>query len=177
MLCQECNQREATLHFAKIINGEKTEFHICEKCAKEKGEYSPGSNSFSIHQLLSGLLHFEQPVQSDNGQTKAHEDLKCSKCGMTYVQFTKVGRFGCDHCYKSFSSKLDPILKRVHSGNHTHAGKIPKRIGGGIQIQRKIDGLKQELRGYIDDEAFEKAAEIRDQIRALEKEKNEQKGG
>lgn len=37
MLCQECNKRPATLHFTKIVNGEKTEFHICETCAKEKG--------------------------------------------------------------------------------------------------------------------------------------------
>ena len=38
MICQECNQRPATLHFTKIINGEKTEVHLCEKCAQEKGE-------------------------------------------------------------------------------------------------------------------------------------------
>lgn len=38
MLCQECNKRPATLHFTKIVNGEKTEFHICESCAREKGE-------------------------------------------------------------------------------------------------------------------------------------------
>ena len=28
MLCQECDKRPATLHFTKIVNGEKTEFHI-----------------------------------------------------------------------------------------------------------------------------------------------------
>ena len=46
MICEECHEREASLHFTKIINGEKTEFHICEHCAKEKGEFLPGSNSF-----------------------------------------------------------------------------------------------------------------------------------
>ena len=39
MICQECNQRPATLHFTKIINGEKEQFHFCEQCAQEKGEY------------------------------------------------------------------------------------------------------------------------------------------
>ena len=38
MVCQECNQRPATLHFTKIVNGEKEEFHLCEKCAQEKGD-------------------------------------------------------------------------------------------------------------------------------------------
>ncbi|MFC0469778.1 UvrB/UvrC motif-containing protein [Halalkalibacter kiskunsagensis] len=172
MICQECNKRKASLHFAKIINGEKTEFHICEQCAKEKGDYFPGTNSFSIHQLLSGLLHFEQPL-------KAEADTKpsCEKCGMTYEQFTQVGRFGCANCYKSFETKLGPILKRVHSGNHTHAGKLPERIGGGIQLQRQIESLKEELKQFIEQEEFEKAAELRDEIRLLEKQKNEKKEG
>ena len=60
MHCQECGKKPATLHFTKIVNGEKTEFHICESCAREKGEGIPGtSNGFSIHSLLSGLLDFE----------------------------------------------------------------------------------------------------------------------
>ena len=42
MLCQECGKKPATLHFTKIVNGEKTEFHICESCASEKGERIPG---------------------------------------------------------------------------------------------------------------------------------------
>jgi protein arginine kinase activator len=172
MICQECNKRQASLHFAKIVNGEKTEFHICEQCAKEKGEYFPGTNSFSIHQLLSGLLHFEQPLK-----TESEAKPSCEKCGMTYEQFTQVGRFGCANCYKSFESKLGPILKRVHSGNHTHAGKLPERIGGGIQLQRQIETLKEELKGLIEQEEFEKAAELRDEIRLLEKQMNEQKEG
>jgi protein arginine kinase activator len=65
----------------------------------------------------------------------------------------------------------------VHSGNHTHAGKLPERIGGGIQLQRQIETLKEELKGLIEQEEFEKAAELRDEIRLLEKQMNEQKEG
>ncbi|GAE26001.1 nucleotide excision repair protein [Halalkalibacter wakoensis JCM 9140] len=118
-------------------------------------------------------MHFEQPLKTEAQEVKP----SCDKCGMTYEQFTQVGRFGCAHCYKSFEAKLEPILKRVHSGNHKHAGKLPERIGGGIQLQRQIDSLKTELKGLIDQEEFEKAAELRDKIRLLEKQKNEQKEG
>jgi protein arginine kinase activator len=172
MKCQDCQQRQATLHFTKIINGEKTEFHICEQCAREKGEHFPGTNSFSIHQLLSGLLNFEQPMKTGQEKENPIQELSCEKCGMTYEQFTRVGRFGCAHCYKSFEAKLDPLLKRVHSGNHSHTGKIPVRIGGGIQLQKQIDTLKVELKTHIEQEEFELAAEVRDQVRSLEKQKN-----
>lgn len=33
MNCEECGKRQATLHLTKIVNGEKTEYHICEQCA------------------------------------------------------------------------------------------------------------------------------------------------
>ncbi|MGO4532834.1 UvrB/UvrC motif-containing protein [Paenibacillus sp. 2TAF8] len=167
MLCQECNKRPATLHFTKIVNGEKTEFHICESCAREKGEMIPGtSGGFSIHNLLSGLLDFD-PAGKSSGAAPA-KTLQCEECGMTYAQFSKVGRFGCSSCYKYFDSRLDPLFKRVH-GSTSHVGKVPARAGGRIKVKRQIADLKQNLKQSIAQEEFEEAAQIRDQIRELEK--------
>ncbi|NEW09696.1 hypothetical protein GK047_27590 [Paenibacillus sp. SYP-B3998] len=165
MICQECGKRPATLHFTKIVNGDKNEFHICENCAREKGEMIPGtSNGFSIHNLLSGLLDFD-PSSVSSAKSQA---IRCDHCGLTYSQFSKLGRFGCGSCYKSFSEKLDPLFKRVH-GNIVHVGKVPKRSGGIIQYKREIDILKKDMMARIEREEFEQAADIRDQIREIEK--------
>lgn len=170
MQCQECGVKPATLHFTKIVNGEKTEFHICESCAREKGELIPGTaGGFSIHSLLSGLLDLEGAGKEKSAATKTTQSLQCENCGMTYSQFSKLGRFGCSSCYKYFNSALDPLFKRVH-GSTSHVGKIPKRAGAQIVFRRQIDELKQELQQSITQEEFEKAAELRDQIRKLEKE-------
>ena len=167
MICQECGKKQATLHFTKILNGEKTEFHICETCAREKGELIPGTpNGFSIHNLLSGLLDFEP--SSHNASASKIQPTRCEHCGLTYSQFSKVGRFGCSECYKHFTEKLDPLFKRVH-GNIVHTGKVPKRSGGLIQYKCEIDSLKKELLVRIEKEEFEQAAKIRDQIRELER--------
>ncbi|WP_308636608.1 UvrB/UvrC motif-containing protein [Paenibacillus silvisoli] len=169
MLCQECEKKPATLHFTKIVNGEKTEFHICESCARERGEGIPGtSNGFSIHSLLSGLMDFEPAGGVNTIGAKPQQQLRCDNCGLTYTQFSKMGRFGCSNCYTQFGSKLDPILKRVH-GNTTHVGKIPKRTGVQIQIKREIEELRRELHQRIEQEEFENAAQIRDRIRELER--------
>ncbi|RSL29431.1 hypothetical protein D7Z54_31190 [Salibacterium salarium] len=171
MLCQECQTHQATLHFTKIINGKKAEMHLCDECARDKGEHIPGSNSYSIHELLSGLLNFDQ-LSGNNGfkssRASAPEQLVCDQCGLTYSQFAKTGRFGCAHCYKAFDVKLDPILKRVHSGNYRHAGKVPKRAGGKMQVQKQIEKLREQLRISIEQEEFEEAAQLRDQVRELE---------
>lgn len=176
MECQECHARPATLHFTRVINGEKQEFHLCEQCAKEMGDISDmmtGSGAFSIHNLLSGLLNFDQPLSSGPHSLGELEELKCEKCGLRYREFTKIGKFGCDECYQTFESKLDPILRKVHSGNTTHLGKVPKRTGKSIGVKRKISELKDQLKQLILEEEFEKAAEVRDQIRALENRRDE----
>lgn len=165
MNCQECGIRPATLHFTKIVNGQKTEYHICEQCAKEKGDFIYGSNNvFSIHNLLSGLLNYDQMIHPNSA---AAQPLRCETCGLTYNQFSQSGRFGCTDCYKAFASRLDPLFKRVH-GNTVHGGKVPRRTGQGISQRRQLDELKRLLQQKIATEEFEEAAQIRDMIRKLE---------
>ncbi len=172
LICQECHERPAAFHFTKVVNGEKIEVHICEQCAKENSDsYGISANQgFSIHNLLSGLLNMDSSFQNAGTQMFSHSEQisACPKCGMTFQQFRKIGRFGCSECYKTFHSNITPILRKVHSGNTVHAGKIPKRIGGNLHVRRQIDMLKKELESLIHQEEFENAAHVRDQIRSLE---------
>lgn len=145
---------------------------ICEKCAQEKGEMTmvAGGHGFSINNLLAGLLNMESNIQ----QTKANafpktEEKRCPHCHRSYKEFVHLGKFGCAECYKTFNDQLNPILKRVHSGNIAHIGKIPKRIGGTIYLRKQISDLKEVLKVHINQEEFEKAAEVRDKVRSLEK--------
>ncbi|MCA1321942.1 UvrB/UvrC motif-containing protein [Bacillus tianshenii] len=172
MVCQECKERPATLHVTKVINGEKSEVHICEQCAQEKGNMSmfTGGSGFSLNNLIAGLLNSEQVISNKKPEEfKENKVLQCERCKMTFAQFTKIGRFGCSECYRTFEDKMQPILKRFHSGNTMHAGKIPKRIGGSMHVRKEIDTLKEELKELILQEEFESAANIRDKIRELEK--------
>ena len=171
MICQECNKRPATLHFTKIINGEKEQFHFCEKCAQEKGELYMFNNTsgFSINNLLAGLFNIDPSIQQHQDPFEKQEVLQCDHCSMTFNQFLKVGRFGCSHCYTAFKDELTPIFKRLHGGNWSHHGKIPKRIGGTMHIKKNIEDLKMQLQQLIVAEEFEKAALVRDEIRLLDK--------
>ncbi|MDQ0215680.1 protein arginine kinase activator [Oikeobacillus pervagus] len=179
MICQECNERPATLHFTKIINGEKTEVHLCEHCAQEKSEVFiiEGDPGFSINNLLAGLLNIDSGFQKtkENSFPK-HEILQCDVCHMTYQQFVNVGRFGCSHCYETFKDRIKPIFKRLHSGNIVHQGKIPKRVGGSLHLKKEIKELKTQLQTLIINEEFEKAAEVRDRIRSLELQLDSKRG-
>ena len=88
---------------------------------------------------------------------------------MTFSQFRKIGKLGCPHCYDTFKEQLLPFIKRLHGGNIEHKGKIPERIGGHFLIKKEIEQLRLELKELINNEEFEKAAVIRDEIKSKEK--------
>ena len=165
MKCQRCNEKEASVHLTKIVNGEKNEIYLCEECAREAGQLPfDGNNPFAFQNLLKGLINPDV-----NSYEHFQQVDKCESCGMTYNEFSRNGLFGCSECYNAFSNKLEPILKRIH-GNNRHNGKVPKRRGGTLRVKREIEELRLDMQKAINKEDFEKAAEIRDKIKKLENE-------
>ena len=170
MFCEECGKNPATVHITKIINGVKSEKHLCEKCAKELGDHGISFQSnFTVHQLLAGLLDSakEKPVTMSTKPT-----IKCPLCGKDFENFSQVGRFGCSKCYTTFEDRIKPVLRRIH-GSNIHTGKVPRRTGGVIRLKKEIDDLKKKMEIAVQKEEFEKAAEIRDKIKQLENNINE----
>ena len=167
MMCEDCGNKPSTFHMTKIINGETSEVHLCEDCASKNKEFDiTFDSSFPIQNLLAGLLDIPK---EDNLISKEIKDTRCERCGMTYNNFRQEGKFGCSDCYSSFSDRLDPLLKKIH-GHDTHIGKIPRKAGGSIRIKKDISSLKNKLKLAVKNEEFEKAADLRDEIKRLEKE-------
>lgn len=177
--CEICQQQEATVHLTNFLNGHKTEAHLCQQCAKEKGYFDADEDSYTIHDLLSGLFNFNtSPTPNTQSHGRVEQQLICPQCQMTYHQFSKTGKFGCSKCYQTFSDYLNPVFKRVHGGNTVHNGKIPKRQYVHLQHQRLIQDYRTQLQVLVNEERFEEAADLRDKIKQLEKdwESSDQKG-
>ncbi|MDD3227551.1 MAG: UvrB/UvrC motif-containing protein [Tissierellia bacterium] len=169
MLCNECGKNEANVHLTHIINGKKTESHLCEECAK-KNQAILNSN-FSMENLFSVMLN-----NSFNNKTYLPAAKSCTNCGMTYENFRNTGKFGCSHCIDSFKGRLKPVIKSIQ-GYDRHIGKIPKRAGGDYKIQMDIERLKNDLKGAVEREEYELAAELRDKINDLENKKGDEQFG
>jgi len=171
MICEQCGQRPANVHFTEIAQGQKNQYHLCEVCAREKGEaaYQALAGAFSVNQLLSGLLNFDQTGKMRPSTPTA----QCDHCGLTFQQFAQIGRFGCPHCYEAFASGLNPLLRRVQSSEQ-HVGKIPRRRGTTIAAKRELAQLRDEMRQRISEERFEDAAHLRDRIRVIERESSQE---
>ena len=124
MLCSNCGKNEANVRYTRIINGEKTEFALCEDCAKKMGLEDIDFNiPINFSNFLSDFFEDDNLLPS----FAKIENERCPKCGLTYDDFVNNGKFGCAECYDTFSNKLDSILKNLH-GTSKHIGRKPKNI-------------------------------------------------
>lgn len=171
MLCERCQKRQATVHYTQIINGSKTELNLCEECAREIGQIDFGSFNFPIGNFMSPFetdMSFESLLSGLTNNIPEESPLSCDVCKTSYEDFRRTGRLGCMHCYEVFRDRLDPLIRKIH-GNNVHKGKVPKKAGGNMRLEREIEQLKAKLNDLVKAENYEEAAKVRDEIKEIEK--------
>lgn len=95
------------------------------------------------------------------------EDRRCPKCGRSYYEFQKSGRFGCAECYNTFYAPVKASLGRIQKGT-THIGKIPGKKSAGLLKKRQLTNLKEQLSAAVSREDYELAAKLHKEIKSLE---------
>ena len=161
MLCQNCGKYEATTHVKRIVNGESAEAHPCSDCAKALGYNDVFGGFGNTFGDLLGSFFGEPQVSAISSRT-----IRCEKCGNTFNDIVNSGKIGCADCYTTFYDKLLPSLQRIH-GKTRHEGKNPTIIKAEVTNVNPIEDLEEQLRIAIDEQNFEKAAQLRDKINEL----------
>ena len=143
MMCQNCGKNPATTHIKTIVNGKLAEYDLCSECARAKGYKS--------------FFNFDD---------------------MDFDEIAESGKIGCAECYNVFRDRLMPTIHRIH-GAAKHKGKVPGsnalRIvepAGKIAVVEEptpIEKKRAELKEAIEKQDFEHAAELRDEIKEMEK--------
>ena len=168
MLCQHCYKNEATTHVKLMVNGEYAEYRLCPECARELGYGGMFPDFSDFGGMLSSFLGAALPARSGAA--------RCSICGSTMNDIKKSGKVGCANCYELFLSELTPTIRGIH-GNTEHIGKHPvieytaeaePQDTAKTEEPDRLSSLKAELKKAIENEQFERAAELRDEIKKLE---------
>lgn len=171
MLCQKCGKNEANTHIKQVINGEFEEIYLCSECAKKMG-YTDSFSGFGFDLSSFFPSFFSQPKASLGEGTVE----RCPKCGTSFGEIVKSGKIGCADCYEKFYDLLVPSIRRIH-GKTRHNGKIIDSSEKTIReetVEEKIEKLKIRLEQSVEKQEFEEAAQLRDEIKALESEANNQ---
>lgn len=170
MLCENCKEREATIHFTGIVNGNMQKHHLCRECAAQMELTDYVSNEIPFVKLLTGMFAAGQSGTDEcQGNSLLHY-VRCPKCKMTYEEFTKVGKFGCAECIGVFEPLIGDNMKKLH-GSDRHTGKkYKKEKEQEKQTRQNIKTLRMKLEEAVMLENFEAAAKYRDEIRKMQAE-------
>ena len=174
MLCEKCKKRTATVFYNENINGKTRSYSLCGECAaklREKGELQDITSMIGSFADPFSKLHddffggfFGMPAHVGIAEAK-----KCPTCGATFSEIAESGKVGCPDCYETFGDELSNLIHSVH-GTTTHTGNVPARHRAKRQRGERLKELKKQLKEALEQEAYEHAAELRDEIRKLENE-------
>lgn len=169
------------MHEVTIRSGVKVEKHLCQDCASAEGLAPAGV--VSPVEVLKAAIEAAQISASGEapaGRRATGKQQACGACGMTWDEFKSGGMLGCPRCYDEFEGRLIPLIERAHEGASQHVGKAPRRGSGQSEGSkaRALAALVEEraqrasaLRRLLDEavksEQYERAAQIRDDLKRL----------
>lgn len=164
MLCQNCGKSDATRYYRTVVGGHAYERRLCAECAVSTGVDAEFHQSFPGHipdmpSLLSEIIGLRPKEYAPAGS--------CPSCGGTLADISRSGKAGCAFCYNIFASTFMPYIQKVH-GNAVHAGRSPARTEKASARRKAIGDLEERLQEAVKTQEFEKAAVLRDRIRALQ---------
>ena len=153
MKCEKCHEKEANFYYSANINGEKSQRHLCEHCAREEG--------------FGGVM--------DHRPRDLFADFDALFSDFFAPRRSLLSSFG------SFSHPLRammaPSLPRIHilldepqtqTAPEAAESKIPADAGEDVKARRELAALKEQLAQAVEAQDFEKAITLRDEIRRRE---------
>lgn len=163
MFCERCHGRTASVHIVKIINGQKTELHLCSECANKENAMGiiPAEMNTSIHSL------FEPPLFNLFPQYRG--SLRVKRANRRNGNRKIVGN---KQSYDEFRNKLRPIFTKNPDASYRMPAEEEKEKNTaptGILAQ-----WENELQACIRKEDFEQAAVLRDKIQDYKKKHTDQ---
>ena len=147
--CDNCGKNTVNFYYRTNINGKVTERHLCQECAEKLG----AEQEFARE--TAGML------DSFWGETE-------SFFPGTRRMFSPFEGFGF-----AIPALIMPQIRFIAGGDEAEKapGKEKAAADPEMEKRRQVNMLRTQMSEAADAEDFEKAAELRDKIRALENEK------
>jgi protein arginine kinase activator len=163
MKCQQCD-KQATFHITELTGGKPQELHLCEEHA---GQYLNATREpTSLSDMAAALAHQMAIGQTADDLARLDQQA-CPVCGLSFSEFRSQGRLGCPHDYVCFQPQLEPLIVSIH-GALEHVGKRPRHPADGSERRTQLIRLRREMKEAIDEEHYEQASQLRDEIQRIE---------
>ena len=154
MKCHLCKVNDANIQIQvhnHLLKMDQT-VQLCQDCAEERGITPQNMNREQIEKVIQELQDAQTPA------------AKCEKCGTTLLDLQRNNQLGCSECYEHLEEFIKKELLQIHKRTQ-HV--LEPQTNPQAQKLYQISILEKELQFNIDNENYEKAAEIRDQLKLL----------
>ena len=158
MRCMKCHQRPATVQ-VHDPSGAAGVVCLCLGCAAEV--YGQDLVSGAADRLLEELRSTERD------STQAAPRGRCAECGLSGRELQRRGKVGCAACYEAFAEYFEDLIPKLH-GASRHCGGRVGAASADARRRIEMEMLRLELEQAVAEEAFERAAQLRDALRHLE---------
>lgn len=153
--CEHC-KKNCVIHLTQIINNEVKKVDMCETCPHAKQLQDP---------MQFGLMEKLLGIAMQQGVPVSGKELVCDHCGYPESEFHKTGRLGCPECYDVFVTPKMEILRKIQDAE-VHKGKAPKNQDKRA-LRLDFTKLNKDLVEAIENEDYERAAQIRDELKTV----------
>ena len=159
MKCDVCARREARAVIAMVVNGKQTTRRVCGKC---------------IARLQRGDAYAAQMALLSTMENTGQHQV-CPSCGRTAADLIRSGHVGCAACYRALDETLSVLMSRLN-GAPPAEENAPREQPGSFSNGKtaRIAALRDEMFAAVNAEEYERAAQLRDEIRLLEQERGEE---
>lgn len=164
MICDICKQNEALISVEQISDGVKKNMYLCNECAAKFGFAAFSENIDISVKNIFRKYEFNKQLEQQQQTSPV-----CPHCGQKLFDIRFKHKIGCANCFMTFQNEIAEILKQKKK-DLQYTGAIQKAKVIGFEEKITAAGLKQALQKAIEAEEYERAALLRDELKALEQE-------
>ena len=162
MKCEHCGKNEVTFIYRSSVNGNVTEQHLCSECAEKLGY------------TRSLAAHNRSMMQSFFGKNSLFDDFFSP-----LPNLMGRSRWLLEDPFEDFFADM-PALRSSASQQKAETQEPRKQQNELVDQEeqdrfsrmRRVNALRLEMKKAVGSEDFERAAQLRDEIRALEADEN-----
>lgn len=173
MKCSRCEKGEVVFQFTTIDkkSHDIATRHLCMECAAELSPWiaKNAKAATSVDALIEELL--KSQLSQEGGASVSEQVIPdvpaCSECGVTFPSYKATLMLGCASCYAAFGDHLAADIRKLQGGADRHTPDGTPGGEGTIDRVAKIAAMRAELQDCIENEDFERATYLRDQIKLL----------
>ena len=163
MKCENCGKNEVSFVYRSNINGKVEEKHLCQECAQKLGYTQKIQDSYAGFQNLfrSRFSNIFAPMHALAGRNGASffgdNFFGGSLLGDNlFDDFFAMPALGCGTAEAAAPAQQENLVSDEEQKKISH--------------ERELNALRAEMKQAVESENFERAAQLRDQIHAKEKE-------